>query len=70
MTAVSWIEKEFNKLEQLVGVYSVMYEIIEQAKELEKQQRIDDYNVGYNDAACNHINDAYNYVNEQDYLND
>jgi hypothetical protein len=44
--------------------------IIEQAKAMEKEQRIADYNVGYQDAQCNHINDAENYANEQKYLND
>lgn len=42
----------------------------EQAKEMEKEQRIKDYNAGYQDGQCNHINDAENYVNEQNYLND
>lgn len=42
---------------------------IEQAKLLEKEQRIKDYNAGYTDAQCNHINDAENYANEQEYLN-
>jgi len=42
---------------------------IEQAKQIEKEQRIRDYNVGYLDAKCNHINNAENYVNEQVYLN-
>ncbi len=46
------------------------YAILEQSKQMEKEQRIKDYNVGYTDAQCNHINDAENYVNEQEYLND
>ena len=37
--------------------------------QLEKEQRIKDYNAGYTDAQCNHVNDAENYVNEQEYLN-
>ena len=41
---------------------------IEQAKQMEKEQRIKDYNAGYSDAQCNHVNDAENYANEQDYL--
>ena len=45
-------------------------EIYEQAKQMEKEQRIKNYNAGYTDAQCNHINDAENYANEQDYLND
>lgn len=36
---------------------------------MEKEQRIKDYNAGYTDAQCNHINDAENYANEIDYLN-
>jgi hypothetical protein len=43
--------------------------IYEQAKQMEKEQRIQDYNVGYTDAQCNHINDAENYVNEINYIN-
>ena len=41
----------------------------EQAEAMEKEQRIKDYNAGYTDAQCNHINDAENYANEQEYLN-
>ena len=37
--------------------------------QIEKEQRIKDYNAGYTDAQCNHVNDAENYVNEQEYLN-
>jgi hypothetical protein len=35
----------------------------------ERRTRIQDYNTGYADAQCNHVNDAENYVNEQNYLN-
>jgi hypothetical protein len=45
-TAVKWLEKEFVKLESTIGVYSVMYELIEQAKEMEKQQIIDAHLTG------------------------
>jgi hypothetical protein len=37
--------------------------------QIEKEQRIKDYNAGYTDAQCNHVNDAENYFNEQEYLN-
>ena len=40
-TAVEWLEQEFVKLESTIGVYSVMYELIEQAKAMEKKQIID-----------------------------
>ena len=36
-TAVEWLEKEFVKLEVTIGVHGVMYEIIEQAKAMEKE---------------------------------
>jgi hypothetical protein len=42
-TAVEWLEKEFNKLEATVGVYGVMYSLIDQAKEMEKNQIIDSF---------------------------
>jgi hypothetical protein len=44
-------------------------EVFEQAKGMEKEQCIRDYNAGYTDAQCNHVNDAENYANEQEYLN-
>jgi hypothetical protein len=37
-TAVEWLESEFVKLEHSIGVHHKMYELIEQAKEMEKQQ--------------------------------
>lgn len=37
-TAVKWLEEEFIKLEQTTGVYGVMYELIEKAKEIEDNQ--------------------------------
>ena len=43
-TAVEWLEKEFNKLEATVGVYGIMYSLIDQAKEIEKQQIIEAIN--------------------------
>jgi hypothetical protein len=43
---------------------------LEKAKEMEKEQRIMDYNAGHADGLCNHINDADNYINEQKYLKD
>jgi hypothetical protein len=46
-TAVEWLESEFVKLEHSIGVHQKMYELIEQAKEMEKQQIIDAYNIGF-----------------------
>jgi hypothetical protein len=39
MTAVEWLEIEFVKLEHSTGVHHKMYELIEQAKEMEKQEQ-------------------------------
>jgi dGTP triphosphohydrolase len=69
MTAVEWL---FNKIYQ--DPYHDMsdkewFGLLEQAKEMEKVQRIKDYNAGYDDAQLNHINDAANYVYESEYLN-
>jgi hypothetical protein len=45
-TAVQWLEQEFIKLESTVGVHHVMYELIEQAKAMEKEQSKTDYETG------------------------
>ena len=63
-TAVEWLIKRYHDYGTLY------YEDMIQAKAMEKEQRIKDYNAGYDDAQCNHINDAENYANEQEYLND
>jgi hypothetical protein len=58
-TAVEWI------VNKLSITFQTMYsEEIEQAKEMEKEQRIMAYNAGHADGLCNHINDANNYINE------
>lgn len=45
-TAVEWLEKEFVELEHIIGVHFKMYELIDQAKEMEKQQQ-DDYAIDF-----------------------
>lgn len=68
-TAVEWLFQELKNA--LFGKSQLTSkDILDQAKEMEKEQRIKDYNAGYQDGQCNHINDAENYVNEQNYLND
>mgnify|MGYP003346761876 CR=1 FL=1 len=63
-TIVDWLVSRINRTS-----YDKVAELIEQAKQLEYEQRISDYNAGYSDAQCNHINDAENYINEQKYFN-
>jgi hypothetical protein len=48
-TAVDWLESEFIKLEQTIGVHGIMYELIEQAKEIGREQIADDFYSGYED---------------------
>ena len=40
-SSIEWLEQEFVKLEVTVGVYSVMYELIDKAKAMHKQEIID-----------------------------
>jgi hypothetical protein len=63
-TVVDWLVSRINRTS-----YDKVAELIEQARQMEYQQRIADYNVGYTDAQCNHVNDAENYINEEKYLN-
>jgi trehalose-6-phosphate synthase len=60
-TAVEWLAEQM-----LWNEFHNPY--LEKAKEMEKEQRIMDYNAGHADGICNHINDADNYINEQNYL--
>jgi len=45
-TAVEWLESEFIKLESTTGVHGIMYDLIEQAKAMEKEQIIEAYDQG------------------------
>jgi hypothetical protein len=67
-TAVEWL---INNLPERFknAIINMCAEEIEQAKAMETEKSIKDYNAGYDDAQCNHINDAENYVNEIKYIN-
>ena len=67
-TAVEWLVEQLIP-KAMVTYDATTYNAVQQAKAMEKEQRIRDYNAGYTDAQCNHVNDAENYVNEQEYLN-
>lgn len=64
-TAVGWLEQEFIKLESTTGVYGVMYELIEKAKDIEKEQIEEAYWEGGQDVPVNgkqceqYYNDTY-----------
>jgi hypothetical protein len=45
-TALQWLELEFVKLEYVIGVHSVMYELIDKAKQMEKEQIEEAYGDG------------------------
>ena len=62
-TSVEWLEKEFVKLESTIGVHGVMYKLIEQAKEMEKQQIVDAVNsqrqLGWDEKGEQYYNETY-----------
>ena len=64
-TAVEYL---FEKLWDTPKDKLTWYSILSKAKQIEEYQRIMDYNAGHADGLCNHINDANNYINEQNYL--
>ena len=71
-TAVDWIIQQLYNHDGHIDVLDVasINGYFEKAKEMEKEQRIMDYNAGHADGLCNHINDADNYINEQQYYNE
>jgi hypothetical protein len=68
-TALQWLEQEFVKLESTVGVYGVMYELIEQAKQMEKEQIETAWHDGIMGGQCGdseqYYNETYGGNNEQ-----
>ena len=63
-TAVEWLEQEFIKLESTVGVFGVMYELIEKAKQMEREQMIDAILDNRNITSQVTLRDAEQYYNE------
>ena len=47
MTAVEWLEMEFVKLETKYGILGEIYQLCEQAKEMEKQQITEAFDSNY-----------------------
>ena len=66
-TAVDWLLNEIDMQYPEINVRRKEW-MVDKSKEMEKDQRIVDYNAGHSDGLCNHINDADNYINEQNYL--
>jgi hypothetical protein len=64
-TAVKWLEREFNKLEATVGVYGIMYSLIDQAKQMEKEQIEDAWYAGDEDGAIHEFEQYYNETYEK-----
>lgn len=42
-TTVEWLEEEFIKLEATIGVHCKMYELLERAKEMDKEKQNEDF---------------------------
>jgi hypothetical protein len=66
---IAWGDEMLLKHPQKILSFAEAIDKAQELLQMEKEQRIKDYNAGYTDAQCNHINDAENYANEQDYLN-
>ena len=61
MTVIEWLMQTLeqnNMIDLDWGESDKYYTIIDQAKEMHKQEILDSYNTGYLDSECNHINDA------------
>jgi hypothetical protein len=69
-TVVEWLVENLHLHNDVYFVTKDKRKIIEQAREMEEEQRIMDYNAGHTDGLCNHINDADNYINGQKYNTD
>ena len=74
-TAVEWIVNKLNTefiRELPIYRWSEVFHLVEKAKQMEKdqlkQEFIEGYNLGYEDAKCNHINDGENLAQEREYL--
>jgi len=69
-TAINWLREKLQETYDKEGKLPLAYtlHLVKQAKEIEKEQRIRDYNVGYLEAKCNHVQDAESYLVEQEYL--
>lgn len=68
-TAVEWLVDQICTTD----MYNIIFKKeIEQAKQMEKdqlkQEFIEGYNLGYEDAKCNHINDGETLAQEREYL--
>ena len=69
-SSIEWLEQEFVKLESTVGVYSVMYELIDKAKAMHKQEIESAWVVGY-DEGIDHANgEPSHYESSQQYYNE
>lgn len=64
-TPVEWLVDELTKVGYIHAPHfghAIIDKKIEQAKQMEREQRIDDYNVGYADATCRYPNTAFEHV--------
>lgn len=73
-TAVEWLSEHIKSDQNQKALSAKQWmQVIEQAKQMEKERRKEDFKIGYNqgyiDAQCNHIHDGDNLANEHEYLN-
>ena len=67
-TLISWGDEMLLKHPQKILSFGEAIDKAVELLQMEKEQRIKDYNVGYLDAKCNHVQDAESYLVEQEYL--
>lgn len=73
-TAVEWLEQQLKDTYDKEGKLPLAYtfDLVRQSKQMEKdqlkQEFIEGYNLGYEDAKCNHIHDGETPAQEREYL--
>lgn len=63
-TPVEWLQELYDSRPAYEEF--ILPDEFERAKQMEREQRIDDYNVGYADATCRYPNSAHEYVKGAD----
>ena len=69
-TAVEWLEKQFVKLETTIGVHGIMYELIEQAKAMEKEQIKDAWLSAWKDSMLDPLENKFYEPEAEQYYNE
>ena len=69
-SVIEFLEMEFVKLEQTVGVYGVMYELLEKAKAMHKEEIKKSWMSAWKDSMANPLEDKYYEPEAENYYNE